>query len=201
MMLLTTSTLCLIIGFSSTLCLCAPLNGTNVTTPSLSASGITRISTSTLATSTGANSTSHNTATATSLTASRNSTTSVSASATSTSVNYMSQNCKVPEITDARTDPAKRWAAVHADDAWKDAVDSATKSEADGKTGGLSFPELVSNFVHGPEDMQCDNLAARSGCGNIAQCWNYPAAGYFITNSMVSIANVSSVLMMISYMY
>ena len=101
-------------------------------------------------------------------------------------------DCSIPEITDATIDPAKRWAAVDSDDAWKDAVDYAASKVNTPDAGGLSFPELISNRVHGPENMQCDNLAARSSCGQSVQCWNKPAAGFFIANSMIGLANVSS---------
>lgn len=97
--------------------------------------------------------------------------------------------CTQPEITDAAVDPTQRWDSINTEDGWKAAVKSWTSNE---KTG-LTFPQQISNFFHGPENMFCGATSARDGCGSYSLCSdvNHPA-GYFILNSFVAVSSVSS---------
>ena len=58
---------------------------------------------------------------------------------------------------------------------------------------GLTFPQQVSNFFHGPEQMLCADTSARDGCSSYVECdnVNHPA-GMFILNSFVAMSNVSA---------
>lgn len=104
-------------------------------------------------------------------------------------VDWRKQECTNPWITDAARNPKDRWYGVGCDNAWQDAV-NYWKS-APGR-GGLSFPETISNFFHGPEGMACDLAVDHNGCSSYTQCQstNRPA-GYLILNSMISVNNVS----------
>lgn len=98
--------------------------------------------------------------------------------------------CTTPEVTDASIDQSKRWNAVDTEGGWTAAVESWTSG---GGHGGLKFPQQISNFFHGPEQMFCGNEGARDGCGQYSVCNNVKApAGMFILNSFVAVSSVST---------
>ncbi|KAF5719716.1 glucan endo-1 3-alpha-glucosidase agn1 [Fusarium mundagurra] len=101
---------------------------------------------------------------------------------------WRSQQCTDEVIIDAAIDPQKRWDGVNCDDAWKDAL---VRWENPTIEGQLSFPEAVSNFFHGPENLRCDITTDHNGCDAFRQCHdtNHPA-GYLILNSMVALNNI-----------
>ena len=101
---------------------------------------------------------------------------------------WKTAQCTTPEITDATENPADRWTSVDADAAWKAAVEYATTTE---NTGGLSFPALISNFFHGPDQMNCGLLNSRGACDTTSKC-EAPASGFLILNSLVAISSVRS---------
>jgi len=104
-------------------------------------------------------------------------------------VDWRTQECTNPVIVDAALDPKKRWYGVACDAAWQDAV--AYWKAAPGR-GGLSFPQTISNFFHGPEGMACNLTVDHNGCSSYTQCHstNHPA-GYLVLNSMIALNNVS----------
>ena len=57
---------------------------------------------------------------------------------------------------------------------------------------GLTFPQQVSNFFHGPEQMLCALVSAKNGCRDYVQCdqVTHPA-GMFILNCFVALSSVS----------
>ena len=105
------------------------------------------------------------------------------------SASFETALCTNPDIADASIAPNERWDAVDTSDAWNAAVDSWT-SRASSK--GLTFPQQISNFFNGPDQMLCGDTSARDGCSSDVTCDNvkYPA-GMFILNSMVSVSDVS----------
>jgi len=102
---------------------------------------------------------------------------------------WQQATCQNPWITNAALFSKDRWEAVGAEDAWNAAI-ASWKS---GAQGSLTFIQGISNFFHGPENMQCGQTADNSGCDNALTCQqtNY-AAGYFILNSLQQVSKVSS---------
>ena len=100
--------------------------------------------------------------------------------------------CTNPDIADASIAPNERWDAVDTSTAWTAAVDSWTSRPS---TNGLTFPQQISNYFNGPDQMLCGDTSARDGCSSDVTCDNvkYPA-GMFILNSMVSVSDVSGLL-------
>jgi hypothetical protein len=98
--------------------------------------------------------------------------------------------CTVKEITDASYRPDIRWAAVDSESAWS-AVANSWNHDAPGENQNvLPFPMMVSNFFHGPEHMNCQDVGDGT-CNTMIQCddTSFPA-GYLILNSFVAIHQV-----------
>ncbi|CAF9932295.1 MAG: hypothetical protein HETSPECPRED_008325 [Heterodermia speciosa] len=97
--------------------------------------------------------------------------------------------CTNPDIADASIAPNERWDAVDTSTAWTAAVDSWTSRPS---TNGLTFPQQISNYFNGPDQMLCGDTSARDGCSSDVTCDNvkYPA-GMFILNSMVSVSDLN----------
>ena len=97
--------------------------------------------------------------------------------------------CTKPDIADSSIAPNERWDAVDTTDAWIAAADSWTSRAS---TNGLTFPQQISTFFNGPDQMLCGDTSARDGCSSAVTCDNvkYPA-GMFILNLIVSVSDVS----------
>ena len=78
---------------------------------------------------------------------------------------------------------------MNTEDAWTAAINAWNANGGN----GLTFPQAISNFFHGPEQMLCGDTSARDGCSAYTECTdvNHPG-GYFILNSFVSVSDVSS---------
>ncbi len=95
-----------------------------------------------------------------------------------------------PEVTDAAIDQARRWNTLDSEGAWTAAVDSWTSKPS---SNGLQFPQQISNFFHGPDQVFCGNEGARDECGSYSTCNNVKApAGMFILNSVVAVSSLST---------
>ena len=96
--------------------------------------------------------------------------------------------CTTPDITNAALPQDQRWNSVDTEDAWVAAVSSWTSNPSN----SLSFPQQISNFFNGPEQMLCGQTSARDGCSSDVICnnVNHPG-GMFILNSFVAISDVS----------
>jgi hypothetical protein len=96
------------------------------------------------------------------------------ASSAPSSGNWTSSQCTDPAITDASTAPETRWSAVDCWHAW----DDATKDWNNTAPGHvpLQFAAAVSNFFHGPEHMNCQDIHDTT-CSAQIQCHdtNHPA--------------------------
>ncbi|KPM42325.1 hypothetical protein AK830_g4226 [Neonectria ditissima] len=103
---------------------------------------------------------------------------------------WSSATCSVTEITDASYRADLRWSAVDTESAWS-AVANSWNSEAPGEGQlFLPFTMKVSNFFHGPEHMNCQDVGDGT-CNTMVQCddTSFPA-GYLILNSFVAIHQV-----------
>ncbi|KAM0796585.1 hypothetical protein BDR22DRAFT_825040 [Usnea florida] len=111
-----------------------------------------------------------------------------SASATPSAPAWATAQCTTPDVTDAAINPSDRWKSVDTEDAWTAAVASWTSSP----NNPLTFPQQISNFFHGPDQMLCGQTTARDGCSSDVECSdvNHPA-GFFILNSLVSISDLN----------
>ena len=98
---------------------------------------------------------------------------------------WMTAQCTTPDVTDASIDQDIRWNSVDTEDAWTAAEASWALDDT------LSFPQQISNFFNGPEQMLCGQTSARDGCSSDVTCnnVNHPA-GMFILNSFVAISDV-----------
>ena len=127
------------------------------------------------------------------ITSSSNSTTSTTKTSTkvssSTAVAWSASDCNSPEATNAALNQSMRWNKADAPTAWTDAVDSWNKRPS---SNVLGFPEQIANFLHGPEQMHCDQLSSRDGCGSDVACTTvgHPASA-FILNSFVAISDLN----------
>jgi hypothetical protein len=90
--------------------------------------------------------------------------------------NWPQVTCTDPGSTNAALDPATRWFDVDADRAWLAVVGSLNEEGFSGGTGSLSFPEVVSNFFHGPEQWNCQDIG-NTACSTTIECsqTNHPA--------------------------
>lgn len=97
--------------------------------------------------------------------------------------------CTTTEVTDASINPVLRWDFVNTEDAWTAALANWAKKG----NNGLTFPQEISNFFQGPEQMLCGDTSSRDGCGSYIKCnnVNHPG-GMFILNSFVALSNVSN---------
>ena len=95
--------------------------------------------------------------------------------------------CTTPDITNAALPQDQRWNSVDTEDAWVAAVQSWTSNPSN----SLTFPQQISNFFNGPEQMLCGQTSARDGCSSDVICnnVNHPG-GMFILNSFVAISDV-----------
>ncbi|KAH6988123.1 hypothetical protein BKA56DRAFT_612847 [Ilyonectria sp. MPI-CAGE-AT-0026] len=98
--------------------------------------------------------------------------------------------CSVTEITDASYLPDVRWNAVDTTSAWSAVANSWNSDPAGTGQTVLPFPMSVSNFFHGPEHMNCQDVGDGT-CNTMVQCddTSFPA-GYLILNSFVAIHQV-----------
>ncbi|KAH7232750.1 hypothetical protein BKA59DRAFT_446239 [Fusarium tricinctum] len=100
--------------------------------------------------------------------------------------------CSAEEITDASYKADLRWKAVGSQSAWS-AVTNSWNSKAPGENkNSLPFPMMVSNFFHGPEHMNCQDVGDGT-CNTMIQCddTSFPA-GYLILNSFDAFNNAIS---------
>ncbi|KAH7136369.1 hypothetical protein EDB81DRAFT_78172 [Dactylonectria macrodidyma] len=98
--------------------------------------------------------------------------------------------CSVTEITDASYRPDVRWNSVDSQSAWSAVANSWNSDPAGQDQTVLPFPMMASNFFHGPEHMNCQDVGDGT-CNTMIQCddTSFPA-GYLILNSFVSIHQV-----------
>ena len=101
---------------------------------------------------------------------------------------WQTAQCTTPDVTNAATNPQQRWDSVDTEDAWTAAVNSWTSNTAN----PLTFPQQISNFFHGPDQMLCGQTTARDGCGSDVECSDVDhPAGFFILNSLVAISDLN----------
>ncbi|KAI5460174.1 hypothetical protein BGZ63DRAFT_455688 [Mariannaea sp. PMI_226] len=117
-------------------------------------------------------------------------TTSNSLLANSPQSDWGTVQCTVKEIADASYSPDVRWAAVDSEHAWQAVTNSWNNDAPDAGQVFLPFPMMVSNFFHGPEHLNCQDIGDGT-CNTMIQCsdTNHPA-GYLIINSFVSIHQI-----------
>lgn len=102
---------------------------------------------------------------------------------------YQTVDCLNSGITDADQDQVTRWRDVFTDTAFEVVILDYFYEQ---DTTKLTFPEYVSNYFNGPENMNCGKSDVLVGCETMSECsdTNYPA-GYFILNSFVVLHEVS----------
>ena len=111
-----------------------------------------------------------------------------STSATSSAPAWATAQCTTPDVTNAAINPSDRWKSVDTEDAWTAAVASWTSNP----NNPLTFPQQISNFFHGPDQMLCGQTTARDGCSSDVECSDVDhPAGFFILNSLVSISDLN----------
>ncbi|RBQ87190.1 hypothetical protein FVER53263_20411 [Fusarium verticillioides] len=105
-------------------------------------------------------------------------------------LSWSQATCSVKEITDASYKPNLRWDAVDARSAWSAVANSWNSKASLENQNTLPFPMTVSNFFHGPEHMNCQDVGDGT-CNTMIQCddTSFPA-GYLILNSFVSIHQI-----------
>ena len=125
---------------------------------------------------------------------------SIAASATSSTASadpaqnqtWMTLTCTDPAVTDATIDPSDRWNKLGCQPAWLAAVQSASTAT---NVAQATWPELISNFFHGPDKMGCADLSARDGCNTNIECQDQSKGSYVpafeILNSFVGVSSVS----------
>ncbi|KAG8526406.1 uncharacterized protein KY384_000062 [Bacidia gigantensis] len=99
--------------------------------------------------------------------------------------------CTNPAVTDATINPEERWTKLDCNDAWDAAVSAVATAT---NTAGVTFPQLISNFFHGPDNMGCGALSAKNGCNQDVLCVDPPASyvpGFEILNSFVGISSLN----------
>jgi hypothetical protein len=111
---------------------------------------------------------------------------------TDPSQDWKAITCTHDGVNDAAKSAEWRWAEVRAPAAWVNAIRGFKENRTRGST--FPFPQSISNFFNGPEQMQCHKLIEQNGCGGTTylQCHdtNHPA-GYFILNSFMKLNAVS----------
>lgn len=116
---------------------------------------------------------------------------------------WMTVTCTDPSVTNAAINP---WVGTYCDEAWAAAIfDWQSANE-----GSLSFPQgvsfiptvftpswatanfspQVSNFFHGPPNLDCDVLQDSNTCATSLKCDNIVPAGYVIIDCFTNIYNV-----------
>ena len=107
----------------------------------------------------------------------------------STSLPWSAAGCNTPAATDASLNQTERWDDVDTPDAWSNAIDSWNNKPS---SNSLSFSQQIANYLHGPEQMLCDQLSARDGCASDVACKTvgHPANA-FILNSFVAISDLN----------
>ena len=98
--------------------------------------------------------------------------------------------CADPAVVDATINPKTRWTNLKVNDAW-DAAVSASKTAKNG--AGVTWPQLISNFFHGPDNMGCAALSAKNGCNQDILCEGPPKSyvpSFEILNSFIGISSV-----------
>ncbi|OBT85922.1 hypothetical protein VE02_04509 [Pseudogymnoascus sp. 03VT05] len=105
-----------------------------------------------------------------------------------TGVDWRSVTCSDPWVTDASQNQTDRRYGVGADAAWSDAVDYWLQSPKP-NPGGLTFPEMISNFLNEDENMNCGSTTDQNGCTGTFKCDNQDpgAAPYIIMGSITAV--------------
>ncbi|KAH7116567.1 hypothetical protein B0J13DRAFT_571689 [Dactylonectria estremocensis] len=105
-------------------------------------------------------------------------------------LSWSNATCSIKEITDASYNPDVRWASVDSENAWSAVATSWNKNALGTGQSILPFPMMVSNFFHGPEHMNCQDVGDGT-CNTMIQCHDTSLpAGYLILNSFVAIHQV-----------
>lgn len=107
-----------------------------------------------------------------------------------TSTAWSNAQCTQSALANAAADPSKRWAAADANGAWNAAIAAWNNGQpADGNIA-LPFSESISNFFHGPESWNCQDIGDIP-CSGAVQCsdTNHPAGSVIIYNTGDSTAN------------
>lgn len=104
---------------------------------------------------------------------------------------WLSKHCQSLGADDTKSElPSQwRWDQLCTDDAWNAAMDYYRKNKASDKQ---SYPRMISNFFHGPPNMDCDVLAGENGCHDFRNCIQGNGTGpaaTFILNGFVSMSN------------
>ncbi|KFY89077.1 hypothetical protein V500_05953 [Pseudogymnoascus sp. VKM F-4518 (FW-2643)] len=105
-----------------------------------------------------------------------------------TGVDWRSLTCLDPWVIDASQNQTDRWYGVGADVAWADAVNYWLQSPKP-NPGGLTFSEMISNFLHQDEGMNCGSTADHNGCTGIFKCNEQDPgpASYFVMGSITAV--------------
>lgn len=91
-------------------------------------------------------------------------------------IDWQTVKCTDPNLTNAAINPATRWAAASANDAWQAAVKAWNGGSVAQGNIALTFAESVSNTFHGPDQWNCKDVGDIP-CSSVVQCssTNHPA--------------------------
>ena len=106
--------------------------------------------------------------------------------------NWRTLTCTAPAVTDATIDPTTRWNDLLCQDGWLAAVQDASTAP---NIAQVSWPQLIANYFHATDNMECGSLSARNGCNSNIECQDQSKGSYVpafeILNSFVGVSGVS----------